>query len=95
MEIMVTKCYTDGRKEYFKYIPTPPVKTIFNPPATIVYFNDGDKVISKCDKHDKFSPEIGFLMCCMKKYVGNKNCFKMLEDFVWNNKTLQEKGKDK
>lgn len=46
MEIMVAKCYTDGRKEYFKYRPTP-VKTIFNPPATIVYFNDGDKVISK------------------------------------------------
>lgn len=36
----------------FKYRPTP-VKVIFNPPATIVYFNDGDKVISKCDKHDE------------------------------------------
>ena len=94
MEIMVVKCYTDGRKEYSKY-SSAPIKTIFNPPATIVYFNDGDKVISKCDEHDKFSPETGFLMCCMKKYIGNKNCFKILEDFVWNNKTLQEKGKDK
>lgn len=26
----------------------------------------------------------------MKKYVGNKNCFKMLEDFVWNNETLKK-----
>ncbi len=89
MEIMVARCCVDGSKEFFKYRPTP-VKVIFNPPATIVYFNDGDKVISKCDKHDEFSPETGFLMCCMKKYVGNKNCFKMLEDFVWNNETLKK-----
>lgn len=89
MDIIIAKCTMDGKKEYYKYRPNP-VKTIFNPPATIVYFDDGDKVISKCDKHDKFSPETGFLMCCMKKYVGNKNCFKMLEDFVWNNETLKK-----
>lgn len=89
MDIIIAKCTMDGKKEYYKYRPNP-VKTIFNPPATIVYFDDGDKAISKCDKHDKFSPETGFLMCCMKKYVGNKNCFKMLEDFVWNNETLKK-----
>lgn len=82
MDIIIAKCTMDGKKEYYKYRPNP-VKTIFNPPATIVYFDDGDK-------HDKFSPETGFLMCCMKKYVGNKNCFKMLEDFVWNNETLKK-----
>lgn len=94
MDIIIARFSRDGKKEYFKYRPIP-VKTIFNPPATIVYFDDGDKIISKCDKHDKFSPETGFLMCCMKKYVGNKNCFKMLEDFVWNNETLKKGTNDK
>lgn len=44
MEIMVAKCYTDGKKEYFKYRPTP-VKTIFNPPAT--------NVINMINSHQK------------------------------------------
>lgn len=61
-----------------------PSKVIFNPPATIVIFNDGTKIISKCDKEDKFSKETGFLMCMLKKNYGNAIARKMLEKFVYS-----------
>ena len=61
-----------------------PVKTIFNPPATIVMFNDGSKIISKCDKEDAFSKETGFLMCMLKSIYGNAATHKMLERFIYS-----------
>lgn len=61
-----------------------PSKVIFNPPATIVIFNDDTKIISKCDKEDKFSKETGFLMCMLKKNYGNATAHKMLEEFVYS-----------
>lgn len=61
-----------------------PSKVIFNPPATIVIFNDGTKIISKCDKEDKFSKETGFLMCMLKRNYGNAIAHKMLEKFVYS-----------
>lgn len=61
-----------------------PSKVIFNSPATIVIFNDGTKIISKCDKEDEFSKETGFLMCMLKKNYGNATAHKMLEEFVYS-----------
>lgn len=47
-------------------------KVIFNNPATIVYWSDGDKTVVKCGKDDTYSEETGLALCFMKKALGNK-----------------------
>ena len=51
-------------------------KVIFNPPATIVLFKDGTKVVVKTTKEDIFQPEIGFAMAMMKKIFGSRGRYK-------------------
>lgn len=46
-------------------------KVIFNKPATIVFWEDGDKTIVKCSKNDIYDPEKGLAMAISKKYFGN------------------------
>lgn len=84
--------YEDDVKETLYDYPS---EVIFNPPATIVIFNDGTKIISKCDKEDKFSKETGFLMCMLKKNYGNTIAHKMLEEFVYSKeRSVKEKRKE-
>lgn len=47
-------------------------KVIFNGPATIVYWCDGEKTVVKCSDKDKFDAEKGIALCYMKKINGNK-----------------------
>ena len=42
-------------------------KVIYNPPATIVWFDDGDKIVSKADKGDKYDWKHGLALCILKK----------------------------
>lgn len=50
-------------------------KVVFNDPATIVFWNDGSKTVVKCNPEDKFDPEKGLAMACMKKLFGNKGYY--------------------
>lgn len=43
------------------------VKVMYNPPATIVWFGDGDKIVSKADKGDKYDWKHGLALCILKK----------------------------
>lgn len=52
-----------------------PAQVIFNPPATIVYWDDGDKTVVRCD-NDVFSEEFGYAMACMRKAYGSRANFK-------------------
>lgn len=52
-----------------------PAQVIFNPPATIVYWEDGDKTVVRCD-NDVFSEEFGYAMACMRKAYGSRANFK-------------------
>ena len=45
---------------------------IFNDPATIVFWADGDKTVVKCQEGDTFDPEKGLAMAFVKKVLGNK-----------------------
>lgn len=45
-------------------------KVIFNGPATVVYWENGGKTITKCSKDDKFDPKLGFLMAFFEKTTG-------------------------
>lgn len=44
---------------------------IFNPPATIVFWEDGHKTVVKCSKNDRFDPEKAIAMAFVKKIYGN------------------------
>lgn len=45
---------------------------IFNPPATIVFWEDGTKTVVKC-QNEIFDPEKGLAMAFMKNALGNKS----------------------
>ena len=44
---------------------------IFNPPATIVFWNDGTKTVVQARGDDEFDPEKGLAMAIAKKTLGN------------------------
>ena len=50
-----------------------PAKVIYNPPATIVIWPMGDKTVVKCCEDDIYDPMTGFLLCCLKHYLGADN----------------------
>ena len=47
-------------------------KVIFNPPATIVFWEDGTKTVVKCGPDDEFNPHVGIAMCVMKRVYGGR-----------------------
>lgn len=56
------------REGFFSY-----EKVIFNPPATIVIWNDGSKTVVKCGPNDYYDPEKGLALCFMKRAFSNDN----------------------
>lgn len=46
-------------------------QVVYHNPATIVYFDDGDKVVVKTSPHDDYNPEAGLALCILKKLFGN------------------------
>jgi hypothetical protein len=56
------------------YIPA--IKKVhFNPPMTVVIWEDGTKTIVKCQDGDDYSKETGLALCISKKAFGNKGNF--------------------
>lgn len=47
-----------------------PRKVIYNPPATIILWTDGRKTVVKCSEDDAYDPITGFLLCCLKHFLG-------------------------
>ena len=62
-----------SEKEYLKINGATIIDVIFNNPATIVKWSDGDKTVVKCQKGDSYNPELGLAMCIIKKCCGNKS----------------------
>lgn len=59
------------------YEKTPRIrKVIFNPPATVVMWEDGTKTIVKCREGEEFKEELGLAMAIAKRYFGNRSKFK-------------------
>lgn len=58
---------------------------IYNPPATIILWEDGTKTVVKCDDTEQYNKETGFLMCIAKKYYGNTGYFNnVLNKWCWS-----------
>ena len=57
-------------------------KVIFNDPATIVFWNSGEKTVVKCSD-EEFDKEKG-LLCCIVKYIcGNDNTYhRLFKDWI-------------
>lgn len=47
-------------------------KVIFNDPATIVIWADGEKTVVKCQNNEPYDPEKGLAMAITKRALGNK-----------------------
>lgn len=84
-------------KQYSKKVEEVTIKNvIFNPPATIVFWSNGDKTVVKCDESELFDPEKGMVMAISKHALGNKGNY--YNEFVkyalkYNkNKIINEKG---
>lgn len=68
---------TDSQYNMLRCSPAlPKIKNIdFQPPLTVVVWNDGTKTFVKCDEDESFDPEKGAAMAIAKKAMGNKYNF--------------------
>ena len=66
-------------------------KIMYKPPATIVFWNDGTKTVSVCEKGDVYNKELGFALCVLKKKYDNKTVHEMLDKYVHNANEYSEK----
>lgn len=48
---------------------------IFSGPATIVFWKDGTKTVTKCREGEAYSKEAGLAICFMKKAIGDRTKF--------------------
>lgn len=48
---------------------------IFNNPATIVFWEDGEKTVVQCQNGEEFDPEKGLAMAISKRVYGNKHTY--------------------
>ena len=64
-------------------------KVIYNNPATIVFWSDGTKTVSKIHSYDVYSEEVGLILCVLKKLHGNTNVHDLLD--LWTPKHSGEK----
>ena len=51
------------KQTYIKYV-------LYRNPATIVFWGDGTKTVSKADAKDQYCPESGLAICILKKLSG-------------------------
>ncbi len=54
---------------------------VFNNPATIVFWKDGTKTVTKCQNGDEFNKETGLAMCIVRKLCNNKNYNKVFKKY--------------
>ena len=60
-------CEDDDDEDDFVFIE----HVIYNDPATIIFWSDGTKTMVKARGGDKYTRQVGFLMCLAKKLFGN------------------------
>ena len=49
-----------------------PTKVIINDPATVVFFESGDKVVAKAKDGDEYDPLFGIMACALRKVGKNR-----------------------
>lgn len=56
-------------------------KVLTNAPATVIFWSDGTKTVSRCAEEDTFNPEMGFTICVLKKLMGTQNVKTLLNQW--------------
>ena len=56
-------------------------KVVFNNPATIVFWKDGTKTVTKCHDCDTFNEETGLAMCIIRKLCNNRHYNHVFEKY--------------
>lgn len=74
------KLYFNEIEEEYKMSRNWIKKVIFNDPATIILWQNNDKTVVKCGKHDIYDPEKGLAMAITKYALGNKGNYYGLFD---------------
>ena len=67
-----------------------PKQVIFNNPATIIFWSDGDKTVVKKEGNTEFNPYYGFCTAVTKKVFGHNSIINR----IVKNATYQEKKND-
>ena len=68
-------------------------KVIFNNPATIVFWSDGEKTVVKCSCDEAFDEEKGLAMAISKKVLGNKgNYYNEFKKWLPEIEVCEDKG---
>ena len=66
-------------------------RVIFNEPATIVFWDDGEKTVVKCQNDEPYDKEKGLALCYMKKALGNKSNFNnVFKQFIQEENYISE-----
>lgn len=70
-------------------------KVIFNPPATIVFWEDGTKTVVKIQNNETYDPEKGLAMAITKRALGNKGSYfnhikKWVDQYYEDQNDIQE-----
>ena len=64
-------------------------KVIYSGPCTIVFWADDSKTIVRCQDGDRYSKEVGLLMCLAKKVWGTNASGSNFNDYI--SKAISEK----
>lgn len=75
-------------------------RIIFNPPATIIFWDDGTKTVVKCMKDQPYEKYAGFAAACLKKMFGSTSRAKAImelcdDELVHPKKVADEPEKPK
>lgn len=75
LNLLIKAANDTSRKE-----PTPE-RVLFNGPATVMFFDDGTKTVSKCNG-DEFDPLFGIIACAVRKAGRNRVRVDSWEPFI-------------
>lgn len=57
-------------------------KVLYNDPATVVFWSDGTKTVSKCVGGDVYNKEAGLTICILKKLIGTQHVNDLFMDWI-------------
>jgi len=81
-------------------VPYQPRRIFFDPPATVVFWEDDTKTVVRCTEDDEFNPYYGFVCALGKKMFGTNNeIARMIKNAEWkydkNSKNKEKKVETK
>ena len=59
-------------------------KVTYSGPATIAFWSDGTKTVTKCSPHDVYNKETGLAICMLKNMLGAKAVMNTFKNWVSN-----------